>query len=133
MRKHGLLHPQLNRILSELGHGQFIVIADAGLPIPVNVERVDLALTAGIPGLLEVLKAICAELFIEEAMFASEITTRSANIHVAMKDVIALPDAALQYVPHEAFKQHTAAARAIIRTGEFTPYANVILRSGVPF
>ena len=81
MRKHGLLHPQLSRILSELGHGQFIVIADAGLPIPVGVERVDLALTAGVPGLLEVLRAVCAELCLEEAMFASEITTRSADIH----------------------------------------------------
>jgi D-ribose pyranase len=133
MRKHGLLHPQLNRILSELGHGQTIVIADAGLPIPIGVERVDLALTAGVPGLLEVLGAVCAELCLEEAIFAAEITARSAHMHAAMKALIALPDAAFQYVAHETFKQRTATARAVIRTGEFTPYANVILRSGAPF
>ncbi len=133
MRKHGILHPQLSHVLAQLGHGECLVIADAGLPIPGGVERIDLAVTAGVPGALEVLRAINAELALEAAVFAVEITTKSAPLHAAMRNLITLPDESLSYVPHERFKELTATARAVIRTGEFTPYANVILRCGVPF
>jgi D-ribose pyranase len=36
-------------------------------------------------------------------------------------------------VPHEEFKRAMAGAVLFVRTGEATPYANVMLRCGVPF
>ena len=43
MKKNGILNPQLNRVISEMGHRDMLIIADAGLPIPKEVERIDLA------------------------------------------------------------------------------------------
>jgi D-ribose pyranase len=45
----------------------------------------------------------------------------------------ALPDVPLTTVSHDIFKHRCRTARAIVRTGEFTPYANVMLFAGVVF
>ncbi|BAS27776.1 D-ribose pyranase [Limnochorda pilosa] len=127
MRRRGILHPQLARILSEMGHTDGLVVADAGLPIPRGVERVDLGFLPGQPPFLAVVEAVLAELSVEGAILAEEI--QSANPEV-LREVLARLEAPVTYVPHEAFKERVASARAVVRTGECTPYANVILFSG---
>jgi len=67
MKKGGILNPQLNRVISEMGHWDMLIIADAGLPIPKEVERIDLTLKSGIPSFAEVLPAVLSELEVEEA------------------------------------------------------------------
>ena len=62
MKKNGILNPQLNRVISEMGHRDMLIIADAGLPIPKEVERIDLTLKCGIPSFAEVLPAVLSEL-----------------------------------------------------------------------
>lgn len=136
MKKSGILHPQLARALAELGHGDFLVIADAGLPIPMGVERIDLAFAAGKPGFMEVLEAVLSEMEVERAILATEIKTVTleaffGEVKVQLEGLSKLKK--LEFVPHQDFKALTKAARAIVRTGEFTPYANVILVSGVVF
>jgi len=131
MKKHGILNPQLSRVIAELGHTDALVIADAGLPIPATVERIDLALVGGIPAFMEVLNAILGEMQVEHAVIAREMQTRSPQLYTQIG--LALNNCPLDEVPHEEFKPLTARARAIVRTGEFTPYANVILYSGVVF
>jgi D-ribose pyranase len=95
------------------------------------VERIDLALTGGIPSFMDVLNAILGEMQVERAVIAKEMATKSPQLyaHVAA----ALKDCPIAEVPHEDFKGLTGQACAIVRTGEFTPYANVILYSGVVF
>jgi len=132
MKKHGTLNAQLSRVLAELGHGDSIVIADCGLPIPDGVERIDLALTPGIPSFFDVLKVVLEDMQVERAVLADEIRSHNTKVSASVE---ALQEAgiAVKLVKHEQFKALTRNARAVIRTGEATPYANVILYSGVIF
>lgn len=132
MKKTGTLNAQLARVLAELGHGDSIVIGDCGLPIPPGVERVDLALTAGIPAFVDTLKVVLSEMQVEQAVLAEEIRRYNPQ---ATQCALELQQAgiAVSLVSHENFKALTRNARAVIRTGEATPYANVILTAGVIF
>ncbi len=130
MKKQGILHRDLAALVASLGHGDAIVVADSGLPIPPGVICIDLAVTEGVPGFLEVLDAILYEMVVERATVAGELQSNSTFIdHITSK----LVSVDLQVVNHEEFKRSTAGVRAIIRTGEWTPYANIILYAGVAF
>ncbi len=131
MKKIGILNQPISSVMAGLGHTDTIVIADAGLPIPDGPQRIDLALTKRVPAFLQTLDVILTEMQVEKAIVASEILTVSADLHAAIKK--RLGDIPIETVPHTRFKQETGAAKAIIRTGEFTPYANIILVSGVVF
>ena len=131
MRKGELLNQPLTNVIAGLGHLDELVIADAGLPVPSQTERVDLALTAGIPGFLDSLQVVMSEFKVESAVIAKEMLEQSPQMH---HDLLAiLVDLPVEYVSHENFKEMTTQARAVVRTGEFTPYANIILRAGVRF
>ncbi|PIY31677.1 MAG: D-ribose pyranase [Candidatus Infernicultor aquiphilus] len=129
MKKGGILNPQLNRIISEMGHGDMLIIADAGLPIPREVERIDLALKCGTPSFAEVLQAVFSELQIEEAYVAKEIKEKNPQTLNLISSIIE----EVKFISHEELKELSKQARAIIRTGECSPYANIILISGVLF
>lgn len=131
MKDRGLLHPQLSRVLAETGHGDLIGVADAGLPVPAGVERVDLALVRGVPSFAEVVRAILAELRVEELVVAEEAHGSCPDLLALLRELA--PDAVVTSVPHEQLKARSSGARAIVRTGEFTPFANVLLVSGVDF
>jgi len=131
MKKGKLLNSHISAVISEMGHTDTIVIADAGLPIPDSAERIDLALCAGVPDFVTVLKTVLEELQVEEFTVASEISDKNPAVAAEIKSL--LKDAKMNTVSHEQFKKLTADAKAVIRTGECTPYANVILHSGVVF
>jgi len=137
MKKGGVLHPQLARVIAQLGHMDTIVIADAGLPIPEGCERIDLAYAPGRPPLLDVLEAVLMELEVERAVLTRELETGNESFHGELsRRLEAIPKVAragIDHVGHEEFKLLTWEAKAVIRTGETTPYANVILRCGVTF
>ncbi|MFJ8807991.1 D-ribose pyranase [Streptomyces sp. NPDC102490] len=129
MKKAGILNRHLSGALAELGHGDGVLVCDAGMPVPDGPRVVDLAFRAGVPSFAEVLDGLLAELVVEGATAATEV--REANAECA-----ALLDGlfpALGLVPHERLKKLSAGARLIVRTGEARPYANVLLRCGVFF
>lgn len=131
MKKTGLLNQPLSAAIAGLGHTDALIIADAGLPIPAGPQRIDLALCAGIPSFLDTLCAVLGEMQVERVVIAGEMLAASPALHA---QILALfGDTSVETVPHTRFKQMTAEARAVVRTGEFTPYANVILFSGVVF
>lgn len=131
MKKIGIINQPISAVIAGLGHTDKLVIADAGLPIPANVSRIDLALREGVPTFLEVLETVLQEMQVEGAMIASEISEHNPKIESAIKAV--LGEIPIDKVPHEQFKQETQSACTVIRTGEFSPYANIILISGVVF
>jgi D-ribose pyranase len=133
MRRDGILNPTLLEVMARLGHTDTLVIADAGLPIPPEVQRIDLALVPGVPGFLETLRAVLAELPVERATIASEMETRSPVLYKAVTALFAEGGIPWESVLHEQFKLSTRKAGAVVRTGEVTPYANVILHAGVSF
>lgn len=132
MKKTGTLNAQLARVLAELGHGDGIVIADCGLPIPPGVERIDLALTQGVPSFAQTLEVILSEMQVERVLFASEAHEHNPEL-IAMVEQLGQNGVETGEVGHESFKVQTRQARAVVRTGEATPYANLILYSGVVF
>ena len=128
MKKVGIINQPIAAIVGGLGHTDTVTIADAGLPIPDETQRIDLALKRGIPSFLDTLQVVLSELFVEKAIVAEEMTSVSPQMYEALVDV--LGETPIELVPHVAFKKETAVSKAIIRTGEFTPYANVILVTG---
>jgi D-ribose pyranase len=138
MKRGTILHPDLSRLVASLGHGDLVVVADAGLPVPPGVARIDLAFAPGRPAFLEVLEALLSEMEVERATLADETRTASPAAFRERLEarLLALPkvrERGLELVAHEELKRLSRGARAVVRTGEFTPYANVILHSGVVF
>lgn len=127
MKRTPLLHAELSGLIAAMGHGDLLVIGDAGLPVPPGVRCIDLAVTRGVPGFFDALDAVLAELVVERSAWAREA---SGDLAQALQTRALGQGAA---VSHEDFKVMTRQARAIVRTGEFTPYANVCLWSGVAF
>jgi D-ribose pyranase len=122
-----------------MGHTDSLTISDAGLPIPSKTRRIDLAVSKGIPSFTQVLSAVLDELCIEKIVMAEEIRTHNQEGLDEIISLIADYEASTGYkpsmvfIPHSEFKKITADSRAIIRTGEVLPYANIILYSGVTF
>ena len=131
MKKRGILNAQLSYLLAALGHKDLFMIGDAGMPIPEGVEVVDLVLTAGVPTFKQVMDAILDEVQVEGYYLAHEIKEFNPELEEYIKS--GLPEAEVEYMPHEDLKKFSSKCRFAIRTGEFSPYPNVILRAGVVF
>jgi len=131
MKKQGLLHAELCRTITAMGHTDTLVVADAGLPVPGGVDLMDLALIPGLPGFLDTLEAILAEFEVESALCAKEIMDHNPQILAGLRKL--LGEIPLQFVTHDSFKRKTGDAGAVVRTGECTPYANILLVAGVTF
>jgi D-ribose pyranase len=129
LRQPNILNPRLLSVLAGAGHTDLIVIADAGLPVQPGVEIVDLSLVAGVPSFLQVFDAIRATFVFERSFLA-----RESNDQLLMKELRPRLDGVLmEEISHDELKQRVGAARAVIRTGECTPYANIGLIAGVTF
>lgn len=137
MKRTQLLNRHLSALVSSLGHLDEITIADAGLPIPNGVPVIDLAVSPGTPNFWDVFDAIRSELVIENAYFASEASEElkaKLGVELAKWETEQQSDlAGIDTLSHSKFKQRTGSSKAIIRTGEITPYCNIILASGVAF
>jgi D-ribose pyranase len=131
LRTSGLLNGRLAGLIAEMGHTDMLVVADAGLPIPPGVERIDLALVPSVPAFVQTLQPILAELVVESAIIAEE--TGQYSPHLAAELHRVLQDRPISVVTHDELKRLSASARAVVRTGECTPYANVVLIAGVSF
>lgn len=131
MKKSGILNPELVHVIASMGHTDQLVIADSGLPIPPAVTRIDLALIGGVPSFLQTLQAVLGELQVETVVVAEEMQSRSPDLYRQVKAL--LGGVRLDHVPHETFKAMLPQVRAVVRTGEQTPYANIMLQSGVTF
>lgn len=139
MKKTKMINSDISRVISTLGHTDEITVGDCGLPIPEGVERIDLAYKVGQPKFIEVLTAVLDEQFIEKVVLASEIKEENPEMLEKIIDLISTiedeQDNTIEvvFISHEAFKKRTNGSKAVIRTGENSPYANIILSSGVVF
>lgn len=131
MKKTGVLNADISEVIASMGHGDMLVVSDAGLSIPVGVRRIDLAVKKGVPSLLETAEVIAGELKVERIVVPDEM--ESACPHILQGLMTIFKNVAVEKVPTAEYRELTRTARAIVRTGEFTPYANVIFVSGVVF
>jgi D-ribose pyranase len=128
MKKIGILNHDLSDVVASMGHTDMLTVCDAGLPIPLDVRRIDLALKKGLPSFADTLEQVALELQVERVFVAAEMRQASPQVEGIIKMIF--PKAEVEVLSHEDFKQLTHQSKAIVRTGEFTPYANVILVSG---
>ena len=128
MKRTTLLHAELSRVIAGMGHGDLLVIGDAGLPIPAGPQRIDLAVMRGLPSFSDVLAAVLSELQVERAVVAHEAAAGQVPAWAGC-----LAPATVELVPHAQLKQLCLGAKAMVRTGECTPYMNVLLYAGVAF
>ena len=129
MKKTKMINSELSYVISQMGHTDSLTIGDCGLPIPAETKRIDLALTHNVPTFIQTLDVILEELCVEEAIIAYEIKVNNPEVYEAIKKRVSN----LQEVSHEEFKVLTKDSKAVVRTGECSPYANIILKSGVVF
>lgn len=131
MKKTYLLNSHISEVVSKMGHGDMIAIGDCGLPIPDQTRRIDIALAKNIPSFIDTLKAVLTELKVDEVMIAEETMKLSPQVYECIKREIG--DVKIIPISHEDLKITLKECKAVIRTGEQTPYANIILKSGVVF
>jgi D-ribose pyranase len=134
MKKAPLLNIALSRVIASLGHGDILMIVDAGMPVPPGVELIDLALTQGTPDFVSVLRTVLTEMQIESHVLAEEMLAKQPPALVVIEGLSEQGDLGSQrLVSHEALKVLSRQARAIVRTGECQPYTNIALVAGVTF
>lgn len=133
MKKAGILNSDISRVLSYMGHTDWICIGDCGLPIPDEVERIDLALEFGVPTFMKTLEVVAGDMKIEKIILATEIKEQNPQVLSQIEELFKEENIEVEYVSHKELKEKTKQCKAVIRTGETTPYANVILQSGCIF
>jgi D-ribose pyranase len=131
MKKRGILNPELAQVIASLGKGDSLVVSDAGLAVAPEVKRIELAVTAGVPRFMSVLAALLQEMHVERAVVARELVSKNPAFYDAL--VKLLGRARVDQVSNEELLRQSRRARAVVRTGEVTPFANVILFSGTTF
>lgn len=133
MKRKGILNSEISRVLSYMGHTDLIAVGDCGLPIPDEVERIDLALKFGVPTFMETLETVVEDMKVEKIILAEEIKTRNPKVLGEIEALFAGKNIEVEFVSHVELKTLTHNCKAVIRTGETTPYANIILQSGCIF
>ena len=139
MKKAKLINSEVSYVVAKMGHLDGLTVCDAGLPVPVDVQRIDLAVSEGVPTFMDTVRAIVSEMEVQGVVLAEEFKSVSPDLHHTFVEYLAGvaaergKDISVVYVAHEDFKQETGKTMAVVRSGEYTPYANVILKSGVVF
>ena len=133
MKKQGILNSDISRVLSYMGHTDTLCIGDCGLPIPDEVERIDLALCFGEPTFMRTLEIVAGDMKVEKIILAEEIKEQNPEVLNQVKEYFAGQPVEVEFVSHVELKTRTHECKAVIRTGEITPYANIILQSGCIF
>ena len=133
MKKRGILNSDISRVLSYMRHTDCICIGDCGLPVPEETERIDLAVRFGLPSFVDVLREVGDDMCIEKIVLAEEMKEKNPTVLKEIEEYFADRRPEVVYVAHVELKKMTETCRAVIRTGETTPYANIILQSGCIF
>lgn len=131
MKKSEVINSDISRVIAQMGHFDTLSIGDAGMPVPMGTEKIDLAVDNGIPSFMDVLNNVLEELEVQRIFLAEEIKTENPEMLENIKK--RLPDMPITFILHTEMKASLKDTHAFIRTGEMTPYANILLESGVTF
>ena len=129
MKETGLLNIEISDAIAHLGHMDELIICDAGFPIPVGIRTIDLSLKINQPTTLEVLTEILQHFSVEKIVLAEEAQKHSPTMFAQLTSLFD-KSVAVETMPHTNFKQRGRGVKAVVRTGDFTAYANILLVSG---
>jgi D-ribose pyranase len=128
MRETGTINNDISDVFSMMGHMDELIVCDAGFPIPIDVCTVDISLAKDKPTVLELLDVLKDHFSVEKLIMANETKETSPTRFKAITDIF--PDVPVETMPHTEFKKHSKTVKAVIRTGDFTAYSNLLLVSG---
>ncbi len=129
MKEVGMINGHIDSALNRQGHMDLMMVVDAGFPCPVEVELIDIALSEGVPQILDVLAELRKVHSVEKIIIAQE--TKSHNPTYFDKVAKSFGDnVEIEVVPHTKFNERSHNVKTIVRTGDFTAWGNVMLVSG---
>jgi D-ribose pyranase len=128
MLQNGILNPHLLDLLARIRHTNTLVIADWAFPFWPQIETVDISLTHGIPTVLDVLDLLTPVFKIGKIWQAEEFVSHNSN-DIVERFATSFGSIPLTREPHIEFKKRVPLAIGLIRTGDPTPYGNIILES----
>lgn len=131
MKKSGILNSEVASVVAGMGHMDWLSIGDAGMPVPMGTKKIDLCVDKELPTFMQILENVLKEMKVQKIYLADEIKDQNPEQLENIKQ--ALPDVEIKFMPHTDLKKNLAKTHAFIRTGEMTPYSNIILESGVTF
>ena len=133
MKKIGCLNSELSYVIAKLGHFDTITIGDCGLPVPDGVQRIDLAVTYGVPSFNSVFEVVDEEAKFQKVTIASEALDQNKAFYDKITAWAQKNNVKVEIVSHDELKKLSAKSKAVVRTGECTAYSNVVLESNVSF
>lgn len=133
MQKGGMLNSHIAKVLADLGHTDTICIGDCGLPVPAGVQKIDLAVTFGVPSFEQVVRAVQETMQVEALLIARPMKTENPKAYNLLMELYPPGRYEWSKTDHDTLKEATKKCKCIIRTGEATPYANVILQADCIF
>ena len=129
MKEVGMINGGIDSALNRQGHMDMMMVVDAGFPCPDHVELIDIALSEGVPQILDVLAELRKVHSVEKVVMAQE--TKDHNPTYFDKAAKSFGDGVeLEMIPHAELKQRSHHVKTIIRTGDFTAWGNILLVSG---
>jgi D-ribose pyranase len=130
MKRGKILNAELSYAIASMGHGDLMIVCDAGFPIPNEAWRIDLAIVQDTPDLETVLTAISGAFIAEKVSYAAEMAENNPPLLEKVRKIFA--DSDHDPIPHEKILDEMAAkAKVIVRSGAFDPWGNILLYSGV--
>lgn len=147
MKTRGVLHNELAKVIATMGHGDMLVVTDRGFPFPRHemTACIDVSIGRDLPKVVDVVKVVLEELEIEKVIIAEETKQLSPHVYEAFQKILSGRrnkgnPIEQEVIPHQEFKHlvlngalEGKEMKAMVKTGEFTPFANIILISGVDF
>ncbi|MFP3089545.1 D-ribose pyranase [Treponema sp. TIM-1] len=133
MKRSGILHAELSKLIAELRHGHMIMVTDAGFPVPRDVPCIDLAITKNVPTIEFILQLIDKEMITEKIIFAKDLRTNNPSLHKKVLSIF--DDCDREEVKHtDLIRKYAPTMKCFVHTGEFSPWGNIILVAGTdPF
>lgn len=136
-----ILPPQLLKVLCEMGHSDRIVIADGNFPAESMGKNSIVIRMDGhnVPEILDaVLQLFPLDTYVEKPVTLMEVMagdTAETPIWDTYKEIVTKYDTrgaeAVGNIDRFEFYEQAKTAYAIIATGEFAVYANIMLQKGV--
>ena len=129
MKEVGMLNSHIDSALTRQGHMDLMMVVDAGFPCPDHVELIDIALSEGVPAILDVLAELKKYHSVEKIVMAQD--TQDHNPTYFAKVAKSFGDGVeMEVISHTELKERSHDVKTIIRTGDFTAWGNVMLVSG---
>jgi D-ribose pyranase len=129
MNETGVINRAVANAIVKQGHGDLLMVTDAGFAIPLGVEVIDLALEENKPMVLEVLAMLRKNFSVEKIVMADQTLKTSPTLFENISNAFG-KNMPVETMDHSNLKEMSKTVKTVIRTGDFTAYGNVILVSG---